>query len=234
MGDFFYYGQKDVIRQLNKLADSATVQQSYYGPLAAAPSTRPDGTARREGDRYFDTVTRAEKTWNGTTWFVPNLSAAQLAAADGTDYIGYAPLAGAPVKVTQRLRQFDSMFNRATQNRKILVFGSSVAYGYGSPTFNGWARRLAAALAPRGYTMVNKSIGGNKTTDLIGRFYADVVPENPGIVILGLSLANEGLLGIYKEAVYTQYITNMRRLVAMCREMGYKVIVTGVYVFRFG
>ncbi|SDA37985.1 MULTISPECIES: GDSL-type esterase/lipase family protein [unclassified Janthinobacterium] len=229
MGDFFYYGQKDVIRQLNKLADSATVQQSYYGPLAAAPSTRPDGTARREGDRYFDTVTRAEKTWNGTTWFVPNLSAAQLAAADGTDYIGYAPLAGAPVKVTQRLRQFDSMFNRATQNRKILVFGSSVAYGYGSPTFNGWARRLAAALAPRGYTMVNKSIGGNKTTDLIGRFYADVVPENPGIVILGLSLANEGLLGIYKEAVYTQYITNMRRLVAMCREMGYKVIVTGVY-----
>lgn len=229
MAEVFYPRQEDYIFQLNKLADSATVQQSYYGPYATPPTTRPDGTPRRVGDRYFNTTTNAEMTWNGTAWFAPNLSAAQLASATGATYVGYTAPSGTVTTVDSKLKQIDSVVNPQVQNKKIVVLGSSVALGQGSPSFNGWARRLATALTPYGYTVVNKAISGNKTNDCIGRFYTDVVTENPGIVILGLSLANEGLIGGQKEVVYSQYIKNMLRLVAMCREMGYKVVVTGVY-----
>ncbi|MBR7635134.1 GDSL-type esterase/lipase family protein [Janthinobacterium lividum] len=229
MDNVFYAGQKNFIHQLNQLANSATVQQSYYGASAAVPATRPDGTPCRVGDRYFDIETSAEKTWNGSAWLVPNLSATQLASPNGTDHVAYAPLAGSAVTVTQRLRQFDTIYNRTAQNRKIVILGSSVALGQGSPSWNGWSNRLATALAPRGYTVVNKSIGGNKTSDCIGRFYTDVVTQNPGIVIICLSIANEGLIGGNKDVVYNTYISGIRRLVSMCREMNYKVVVTGVY-----
>lgn len=119
---------------------------------------------------------------------------------------------------------------RTAQNRKIVVLGSSVALGQGSPTYTGWASRLGSALAARGYTLVNKSIAGNNVAACIERFYRDVVPETPGTVIIGLSIANEGLIGSSNKAqVYNTFVAGIRRLVAMCREMGYKVIVTGTY-----
>ncbi|MED5596132.1 GDSL-type esterase/lipase family protein [Janthinobacterium sp. P210006] len=230
MTAFFYAGQKDFIHQLNQLSNSATVQQSYYGVSATVPATRPDGSPRRVGDRYFDTTANAEKTWNGTIWFVPNLSAEQLASPDGTDYMGYAPVSGPAVKVTQRLRQFDMLYNPIKRSKKIVIFGSSVAAGYGAKNMQGWAYKLSVALAPAGYSIVNKSVAGNNAAALMGRFYSDVVSEHPDTVIVGMSLGNEGLVGsVNKEATYNAYINGIRALVIMCRERGYKVIVAGVY-----
>lgn len=80
MSTRFYPGQNDYIAQLNSLDDLvSTMTINYYGPFAAAPTTRPDGSARQPGDRYFDTVAGAEKTWNGTSWFIPNVDAAAVA-----------------------------------------------------------------------------------------------------------------------------------------------------------
>lgn len=130
---------------------------------------------------------------------------------------------------TKNNAMYDNIYRPTSQVKKIVVFGSSVAFGQGATNYVGWASRLSAAMTARGYTMINKSVSGDTTTALINRFYTDVVPENPSIVIIGLSLANEGLIAGNKANVYTQYLTNMRRLVAMCRARGYQVVVTGVY-----
>lgn len=64
------------------------ISSTYYGRSAVEPATRPDGTARQSGDRYFDTNAKAEKTWTGTTWYAANLSAATLASRDGAGSVG--------------------------------------------------------------------------------------------------------------------------------------------------
>ena len=89
---------------------------------------------------------------------------------------------------------------------------------------------LGQYLTGLGWTYTNASIGGNTTVDLINRFYTDLVPLQPDVVIIGLSLANEGILNpTGKQAIFEQYIDNMFQLVDMCRQQGFKVIVTGCY-----
>ncbi|HEY6527280.1 MAG TPA: phage tail tube protein [Cellvibrionaceae bacterium] len=115
-------------------------------------------------------------------------------------------------------------------NKKIVVLGSSVASGTGSTGgTNGWAQRLSAALT-NGYTLVNKSIGGDTTQLCINRFNADVSSETPGIVIIGLSLANEGLHGAANPgAIYSTFMNNMQTLLTKIQQIGAKAIIAGVY-----
>jgi lysophospholipase L1-like esterase len=128
----------------------------------------------------------------------------------------------------------DTPIRTTAENRKVVFFGSSVCLGAGASlnpdgSYKGWAFRLSQRLAAKGYVCVNKSIGGENTVDLLNRFYRDIVPENPDIVVIGLSLANEGLLVSNQEGVYQQYLDNMYRLVNRCRQLGYRVIVAGAY-----
>lgn len=115
-------------------------------------------------------------------------------------------------------------------NNKIVIFGSSVAYGTGASTLaNGWAGLLATALSGT-YNVVNKSVGGDTTALLISRFYTDVVPENPGAVVIALSTANEGLPGSGDpKAVIEQYLKGIEKLIKMCKAEGYAVYLAGVY-----
>jgi len=50
-----------------------TIKNAYYGALSADPTLRPDGTAMQVGDRYYNTTDGVEKTFNGTSWYVPNV-----------------------------------------------------------------------------------------------------------------------------------------------------------------
>ena len=114
-------------------------------------------------------------------------------------------------------------------NNKIVIFGSSVAYGTGATSNQGWAYMLTSALTGV-YNVVNKSVGGDTTALLISRFYTDVVPENPGIVVIALSTANEGLPGSGNpKAVVEQYLKGIEKLIKMCRSEGYYVVLAGVY-----
>lgn len=113
--------------------------------------------------------------------------------------------------------------------RKVMIFGSSVAYGSGATGNNGWGNRLKALLESRGYIVKNHSIGGNTTKNLIDRFYSDIVPESPDYVIIGLSLANEGIVGPDPESVYQQYVTNMQKLIRMIRQHDIIPIIAGPY-----
>ncbi len=115
-------------------------------------------------------------------------------------------------------------------SKRIVVFGSSVAYGTGATNNQGWGYKLGEYVTANGWTFNNVSIGGNTTVNLINRFYTDVVPLQPDVVIIGLSLANEGILNSTgKEGIFDQYISNIFRLVDMCRQQCFKVIVGGTY-----
>ena len=117
-----------------------------------------------------------------------------------------------------------------TYSKRIVVFGSSVAYGTGATNNQGWGYKLGEYVTANGWTFNNVSIGGNTTVDLINRFYTDLVPLQPDVVIIGLSLANEGILNSTgKEGVFDQYIGNICRLVDMCRQQCFKVVVGGTY-----
>lgn len=111
---------------------------------------------------------------------------------------------------------------------KLVIFGSSVAKGSGAENDHGWAYRLTRALEPRGWTVVNQSVGGDTTEKLMARFERDLLSETPDMVIIGLSLGNEGLLGD-SPSVYRQYVRNMRKLVQRCRRHQIIPIVSNCY-----
>lgn len=106
--------------------------------------------------------------------------------------------------------------------KKIVVFGSSVA--------DGWTPYFISYMAPYGYNILNRSVPGNKTIDLLNRFDSDVMPDNSDFVIIALSLANEGLPGsVDPEAVCSQYKRNLARLVDMCKEQNIVPCLTTAY-----
>jgi len=76
----------------------------------------------------------------------------------------------------------------------ILIIGSSVAFGlYASPG-KGWAALLAVALKKRsGWRIQNIANPGDDTKLTIESFRQKGVTLQPDVVIIGLSLLNEGI-----------------------------------------
>ena len=145
----------------------------------------------------------------------------------GTSFADVMPVAGVvPLVVPQQL----------------LVLGSSVAAGTGaSQTSEAWAYRLQdlmqnhAPLAP-GSTVVwqlnNASVGGDTTSKVLARFQADVVTAHPAtkMVIIALSLANEGLVGASNpDAVYNSFKSGLTQIIKLCRDQGYYPMLSLVY-----
>jgi lysophospholipase L1-like esterase len=125
----------------------------------------------------------------------------------------------------------------AETNRLAMVFGSSVAKGYrsGSALTNGshvfsYAGRMTELLGAMGWTVTNTAIAGNTTVDALARFDRDVVPVAPQIVLIGLSLANEGLLSSPQpDEVCARFGTNMRAMIRKCRDHGFSPVVGLAY-----
>lgn len=114
--------------------------------------------------------------------------------------------------------------------KKVLIYGSSVAYGSGSTGLNSWGNKLKTLLESRGYVVKNHSIGGNTTGTLISRFYYDVAPQKFDFIIISLSLSNEGIGGTEKETVYNTFRNNLKKLISMCKQQGIIPIITNCYV----
>ncbi len=117
---------------------AATIRASYYGSYDSGPATRPDGTARQKGDRYFDTAANAEKTWNGAAWYIPNIDSAALAASDGAALVGFKQEGNGAVarRVQDELRERVS----------VKQFGATVG-APASVNAAAFERAVAAALA---------------------------------------------------------------------------------------
>ncbi len=123
----------------------------------------------------------------------------------------------------------------APSEKKIAVFGSSVACGGcdDQEKKGGYAGRLATMLAGRGWTVVNVSRGGDNTQTILPRFSAELLPQHPKYVIIGLSLANEGLIGAKtpadRERVQRQFTAGLRHLIDLCRQNGMVPILGQCY-----
>jgi lysophospholipase L1-like esterase len=112
---------------------------------------------------------------------------------------------------------------------RIVILGSSTAGGAGaSRPERSWAALLSAALAPAGYTVINRSLAADTTAGAIARFGRDVAPLRPAYVVLATSIYNEGITGSPK-AAWTRYVENLARLVDMTSALGATAVVMGPY-----
>ncbi|BBD67944.1 glycoside hydrolase, starch-binding protein [Nostoc commune NIES-4072] len=116
---------------------------------------------------------------------------------------------------------------------KIVVIGSSVAVGHKAWFLKGWVWLLAEALQQKyRHKLVNVSEVGANVSRTIARFGSVVTPEQPDIVIIALSLGNEGLASCpphERRAVQRRFESGLQQLVKMTRDIGAIPILGGVY-----
>lgn len=120
--------------------------------------------------------------------------------------------------------------------QKLMVYGSSVAKGYhgpGSPGYTngsfalGYAGRLTPALEASGWLVTNASVGGNSTTDALARFDTDAIPVDPDIILIGLSMGNEGLAtSPDSDGTFESFRSGMTNLIYRSRTNGFYPAVT--------
>jgi lysophospholipase L1-like esterase len=116
---------------------------------------------------------------------------------------------------------------------KIVVIGSSVALGYKAWLLRGWAWLLGQALQEKyGHQLVNVSEVGANVTRMIARFPSVVTPEQPDVVIIALSLGNEGLAHCpphERRAVQRRFESGLQELIKMTRALGARPMLAGLY-----
>lgn len=90
----------------------------------------------------------------------------------------------------------------STALSKVLVLaGSSVCGGQGSTAYaNSWAGRLSADLVSGGWTVYNESISGNSGADIAARFWLDIAPLHPQIILYCWGISNSGYSAYNYEA----------------------------------
>jgi acyl-CoA thioesterase I len=107
----------------------------------------------------------------------------------------------------------------------ILVFGDSLAAGFGIAVKQSWpsllAERLQAEKLP--YTVVNASISGETTAGGRSRLPATLKQHRPTIVILALG-ANDGLRGLPLAEVRA----NLTQMVQAAKATGARVLLAGM------
>jgi Starch binding domain/GDSL-like Lipase/Acylhydrolase family/Putative papain-like cysteine peptidase (DUF1796) len=120
-----------------------------------------------------------------------------------------------------------------TRGLKILVLGSSVALGHKSWLLRGWDWLLGQALQQRyHHQLVNVSEVGANVSRTLDRFQSVVTPKKPDVVIIALSLGNEGLAACSphdRRAVQRRFESGLQQLVKLTREVGAYPILGGVY-----
>ncbi|MEH2410097.1 DUF1796 family putative cysteine peptidase [Nostoc sp.] len=119
------------------------------------------------------------------------------------------------------------------QRLKIVVIGSSVALGHKAWFLRGWVWLLAQALEQKyGHKLVNVSEVGANVGTTIARFPSVVTPEQPDIVIIALSLGNEGLAQCpphQRRVVQRRFESGLQHLVKMTRDIGAIPMLGAVY-----
>jgi len=107
----------------------------------------------------------------------------------------------------------------------LLVFGDSLAAGYGIRQEEAWPVLLAQRLRARGYpyTVVNASISGETSGGGASRLGAALARFKPSIVIIELG-ANDGLRGLGLK----QLRENLAAMIRMSQAAGARVLLVGI------
>jgi Starch binding domain/GDSL-like Lipase/Acylhydrolase family/Putative papain-like cysteine peptidase (DUF1796) len=121
----------------------------------------------------------------------------------------------------------------ATESLKIVVIGSSVAVGQKAWLLAGWASLLGEAVQQKyGHRLINVSEVGANVSRTIERFGSVVAPEQPDVVIIALSLGNEGLAHCpphQRRSAQRRFESGLQQLLQMTRAIGARSILGGVY-----
>jgi lysophospholipase L1-like esterase len=202
-------------------------------PLWWTDEVRLAETTDRVAYKYVRIDARGNASWEAEgddRWLPidPTLSAEKIVIDDGA--IGY--LQPYPFGYIERAAQPSGP--AATPDRlKIAVIGSSVAWGHKAWRLAGWAGQLGRAVqAKYGHQLVNVSEVGANVGSTIARFDAVVAPERPDLVIISLSLGNEGLAHCHprdRRAVQRRFESGLQQLIDMTRDLGARPILGGVY-----
>lgn len=119
------------------------------------------------------------------------------------------------------------------QGLKIVVIGSSVALGQKAWLLQGWAQQLGQILQEKyGHQLVNVSEAGATVSRTLDRFAEVVSPEQPDVVIIALSLGNEGLSHCpphQRRALQRRFESGLQQLVKLTRQLGARPILGSVY-----
>ncbi|OCQ98875.1 lipase [Nostoc sp. MBR 210] len=125
------------------------------------------------------------------------------------------------------------LFTADSDSLKIVVIGSSVALGHKAWLLKGWVSLLEEALQQKyGHRVVNVAEVGANVSRTIARFASVVTPEQPDVVIIALSLGNEGLADCApheRRAVQRRFESGLQQLVKMTRKLGALPVLGGVY-----
>lgn len=119
--------------------------------------------------------------------------------------------------------------------KKIVIIGSSLAAGWVTSRTerhdfqNGFAQRLARLLAERGFEVVNVSVPGDTTQDVLDRLEKDLFPHNPDIAMVFLSLGNEGLASDTPEKAVSNFKSGMERIIARLKAKGIMPVIGSCY-----
>lgn len=116
---------------------------------------------------------------------------------------------------------------------RVLVIGSSVAMGCSAWLLKGWAELLRESLAEKyGHQLINVSELGANVTTTMRRFESVVIPQKPDIVIIALSLGNEGFAYCQpyeRKALQQRFESGLQRLIQMTRDIGAIPMLGSVY-----
>lgn len=202
-----------VVCRIDFEAASATIRM-YVNPTAGAEPATADLTVTRTSALTYDRIRVQSTTATG--------SVDELRLGD--TYADVAPL------------------TYGTPPQEVVVLGSSVASGTGaSPQSDGWAYRMEnllenqAPVAPDSHFIwhvENASVGGDNTTLVRNRFTNDISNPRRGadMVLVSLSLANEGLLGSSNpQAVFDSFKSGLTQIVTRCRAEGFYPILSLCY-----
>ncbi len=187
------------------------------------------------------TVLPANATFKDVTWSVDDINIASInasglliAKANGTVTVtATTKQPGSTIcgsyQVTTKID--DSLLDKL----KIAVMGSSVPYGVGATSFQGYVYQYTKLLGQRytnetgaNWTVSNISIGGNSTVQVLGRWDSDLIPQYSKYVVYALSLGNEGIHE-YGQSSFNQFRTNMLLLIDKARQKGMIPVVTSNY-----
>lgn len=116
---------------------------------------------------------------------------------------------------------------------KIAVVGSSVACGCNAWELQGWAYHLREAVKEKyGHVVVNLAESGSNTRRTLSKFDAVVTPQKPDIVLLSLSLGNEGLFDCQphdRKKVQKEFESGIQKLLEKIQSIGSKPVLCGLY-----
>ena len=120
----------------------------------------------------------------------------------------------------------------AATGLKIVVIGSSVAAGHKAWLLQGWAELLGTTLQQKyDHCLINLSEVGANISRTIARF-AEVAAQQPDVVIIALSLGNEGLAHCAPNDRYIiqrRFESGLQQLINLTRALGALPVLGGVY-----